>query len=94
MTYKVLLLTAEETKNPMCCGLKFAMDNQSRWKDSGVGGADAHFSTYDAARTFFVYDNVAYMISRDYIMPDKGVRLYVLTNRNLKNDQVEDGEVG
>lgn len=92
MQYKMFLLTAEETRQPLCCGLAYAMKNESRWIDSGVTDPENHFSTYDAGRTFFMYNDKAYMISRDYIMPEKGVRLYILTNRNLKNDQVNDEE--
>lgn len=92
MTYKVLLLSKEDSKDPMKTGYKYALEHEKDWMDCGLPDPDSHFATYDAARTFLVYKDVPYMISKDYIIPEKNTRLYIMINKNLSSDKVKDEE--
>lgn len=89
MTYKVLRLSYQESKDVMCTGLKFAMANQDRWEDIDVDDISAHLGTYDYGTTYVVFDNIAYTIFKDYIFPKENQRLFILKNRELSTDIVD-----
>ena len=89
LTYKVILLSKEESKDVDNLGYKFAKENETRWKDMGIEAPESEISTYDYGTTYLVYDDVVYTIFKDYIIPDKGVRLFILKNRALETDMAK-----
>ena len=74
-SYKALILTPQESNNGNCLGLKFAMENESRW--ISITGTEYELQTCDRGVTNLVIDNKVCMIHRDFIMIDKKVRLFV-----------------
>ena len=89
MTYKALLLTKKESKDPMCCGYKFAYNNKSRWVDLGISDPETEIATYDVSKTSIVKNNMVYTIYKDFIILDENIRLYILQHRDLENDRIE-----
>ena len=92
MIYKALLLTKKESKDPMCCGYKYAYNNKDRWVELTIDEADKHLGTYDVSKTSIVMDDVVYTIYKDFIIIDENIRLYILQARDLENDRIEESE--
>lgn len=88
MIYKALLLTKKESKDPMCCGYKYAYNNKDRWTELSIEEPDKQLGTYDVSKTSVVIDDVVYTIYKDFIIISENVRLYVLQARDLENDRI------
>ena len=85
--YKALLLTRKESINGNCLGLKYAIKKESEWKD--ITGCEYELQTCDRGVTNLVIDNKVYMIHRDFIMFDKGVRLFICKSFDAEVDKIE-----
>ena len=86
-TYKALLLTRKESIDGNCLGLKYAIKKESEWKD--ITGCEYELQTCDRGVTNLVIDNKVYMIHRDFIMFDKGVRLFICKSFDAEVDKIE-----
>ena len=85
-SYKALLLTPQESNDGKCLGLKFAMQNESRWKS--IAGCEYDLQTYDRGITNLLIDNKVYIIHRDFILYNKKVRLFVCKCFDSEVDKV------
>ena len=90
MTYKVFLLDKKESKNPMCCGYKYAFKNKDRWYDVNITSAFEHMGSYDVSKTSIVKDGVVYTIYKDFILIDENIRVYICQARDLENDRIKE----
>ena len=89
MQYKYICLTRKESNDASLSGFSFVYKNKDRWQDlPNVTPED--IGTYNYGTTFIVIDNVAYTMFKDYIFPEDNVRLYVLKDRGLGTDKVEE----
>ncbi len=86
--YKAILLTKEETRDAMKCGLAYALENKDRWIDINIEDPYEHFSGYDSSRTYVVFNDIAYTMFKDYIFPVENIRLFILTDRDLATDRI------
>lgn len=90
LTYKAIFLTKEESRSAENTGWKFAQLNKDRWEDMGFDDPQSEVSTYDVSTTYIVHDNIAYTIFKDYMIPQEGIRLFILKDRNLSTDVLDE----
>lgn len=87
MQYKLLPLTLEETnRGGKCLGLTFAMANKDRWVD--ISYAPYELQTYDRGFSNVVYKDKVYMIHRDFIFVEEGIRLYIGKFYDMAEDRL------
>ncbi len=91
MQYKYICLTKKESKDASMSGFAYVYKNKDRWKDL-PNLTPEDIGNYNYGTSFIVIDNVAYTMFKDYCFPEDNVRLYVLRNRGLGTDIVEDEE--
>lgn len=74
MTYYFFPLTKEEANSPIKTGFTYMMENKSRWIES----ADLlEINTYDRGTTHIVFEEVPYLIYKDYLDITNKQRIYI-----------------
>lgn len=84
MTYYLMPLTKEESKDSRKKGYRYAIENKSRWVN--LGEAKDEVNTYDKGTTVLVYKGNCYNIHKDYVSIDEKFRVYIGIDMNLSTD--------
>lgn len=90
MKYYFLPLKLSESRTPSNYGWRFVHENEGRLVESDVL---IEVNTYDRGTTRILYDNVVYLIKKDFVDISNSRRIYVGIPANEGVEVVDDYDV-